>query len=60
MKIICIAIHTVIFLLLYSPISSGSDKTSGQNSEENKNMVLPPCASCKLLIESFLKVSIIN
>ncbi|OXU28623.1 hypothetical protein TSAR_010928 [Trichomalopsis sarcophagae] len=56
MKIIHAAANAVVLLLLCFTVSTSSDKAAKKrNSEEAKNMQLPPCASCKVLVESFKK-----
>ena len=57
---IYLASHAILLLLLCSTVSSGSNKkiSKGKTAEENKNIIFPPCASCKLLVESFKRVSV--
>lgn len=53
----CIVSCAVLFLLLCALVDTSSSKKTKKNiKDEAKNMVFPPCASCKILVESFNKV----
>ncbi|XP_058808335.1 cysteine-rich with EGF-like domain protein 2 [Phymastichus coffea] len=51
MQFIYVDLYTVFFLLLCTTPFG----TSKKSSEEIKNTILPPCASCKIMVESFKK-----
>lgn len=53
MKFIYVDLYTIFFLLLCATPFG----TSKKSSEEIKNTVLPSCASCKILVDSFKKVN---
>ena len=62
MKIIYAAVYPALILLLCLVISTDGDKSSSaskvKKNEEAKIVTLPPCASCRVLVESFKKVSV--
>ncbi|XP_014233062.1 cysteine-rich with EGF-like domain protein 2 [Trichogramma pretiosum] len=48
----CLLLLSLILLVSFPPHKC---QTNNKNKEEAKNAVLPPCASCKVLVQSFKK-----